>query len=216
VARGDSGLDSSGDFTALNRSTYDRIASRYVRNQTLNRSGNEGAFSVLERSFLATVPAGGLVADLGCGPGVDGARFAGDGFRVVGLDLSTGMLSMAATHLDGLVMQADLRALPLVSGRLDGIWSVAALLHVPEDDTDQVLRECRRAVRDTGVLALVTAVGDSTRFEDVPYAPGERRWFVYRRPQRLGEQLRLAGWDVRVQGQLARNRLWLTILADAV
>jgi SAM-dependent methyltransferase len=77
------------------------------------------------------------VADLGCGPGSDGARFAGEGYRVVGMDLSAGMLAIAARRLDGRVTQADLRRLPLVSGRLDGIWCVAALLHVPEDDTDQ-------------------------------------------------------------------------------
>ena len=205
----------SGDFTGLNRATYDRIAVLYAEDRSGNQASTVGWLSALEDGFLASLPSEGLIADLGCGPGVDGARLAGHGHRVVGMDLSAGMLSLAAGRLDGRVAQADLRALPLASGRLDGIWCVASLLHVPEERTDRVLRDFRRAVRPGGVLALVTALGDSSRFEDVPYAPGERRWFVYRSQSRLGEQLRLAGWTVRAQAEIPGKRLWLTILAQA-
>ena len=76
-----------------------------------------------------------------------------------------------------------MRALPLVSRRLDGIWCVAARLHVEESDTPEVLHQFRRTLRDGGVLSLVTAAGESQGWEPVPYAPFERRWFVYRRPR---------------------------------
>ncbi|MGZ3318915.1 MAG: class I SAM-dependent methyltransferase [Isosphaeraceae bacterium] len=125
VGDGGSEVLGSGDFTALNRSPYDRIAALYAENQAHNQSGNERWFSALERSFLASVPAEGLVADLGCGPGSDGARFAGEGYRVVGMDLSAGRESQPDASMAGL-RRRDLRRLPLVSGRLDGIWCVAA------------------------------------------------------------------------------------------
>jgi SAM-dependent methyltransferase len=207
--------DGSLDVTSLNRATYDRIAVRYAEDTRRKQSDEAGWLSALEGDFLARLPPGALVADLGCGPGVDGARLAQNGLRVVGMDLSAGMLSLAASRLEGRVAQADLRAVPLRPGRLDGIWCVAALLHVPEDRTDQVLRDLRRAVRSGGALVLVTALGDSARFEDVPYAAGERRWFVYRSPAGLGEQLHLAGWTVRKQAQIAGNRRWVAILAEA-
>jgi SAM-dependent methyltransferase len=204
------------DVTAVNRATYDRISARYAANQLRRRPADGRWFPTLEDAFLGSMPAGGLIADLGCGPGLDGARFAEAGFRVVAMDLSTGMVTIAAEALGGRVAQADLRALPIDRGRLDGIWCSAALLHVPEDGTAQVLQGFRRALKPSGSLALVTASGDGQRLEDVPYAPDERRWFVYRRADRLSRQLREAGFSTRIEDQLASNRDWVIVLAAAV
>jgi SAM-dependent methyltransferase len=203
------------DRTALNRSTYDRIAARYVENQIRNESGSSNLFASLQEAFLADLPVGGFVADLGCGPARDGARFASEGFRVVGMDLSFGMLS-AASGLAGCLAQADLRAIPIAGGALDGIWSVAALLHVAERQTDQVLREFRRALRPAGTLALVTALGDGSRLEAVPYVPSEQRWYVYRRPEILRDRVESAGFAIRVEDHLGGSRPWCAILAEAV
>jgi SAM-dependent methyltransferase len=203
------------DLTSLNRSTYDRIAVRYVENQMRQESGTDNLFSLFQDAFLTNLPAGGVVADLGCGPARDGARFAAEGFRVVGMDLSSGMLA-AASDLAGRLAQADLRAIPVAGSALHGIWSAAALLHVPERDTDQVLREFRRALCPAGTLALITALGDTSRLETVPYAPSEQRWFVYRRSETLRDQLESAGFAIRAENHMAGSRAWYAILARAV
>ena len=78
------------------------------------RRGTRTGSVRFEASFLAGLPPGGVVADLGCGPAVDGARLASKGCRVVGVDISAGMLRIAAEGLDGRVVQADLRDLPSV------------------------------------------------------------------------------------------------------
>lgn len=44
---------------------------------------------------LGAVPAGGRVADLGCGPGADAAALSAAGLRVVGIDVSPGMVALA-------------------------------------------------------------------------------------------------------------------------
>jgi SAM-dependent methyltransferase len=204
------------DVTALNRRAYDRIASRYAERQRQRQPADGRWFPDIEDRFLAGVPAGGLLADLGCGPGFDGARFTTAGFQVLAMDLSAGMLEVAARSLAGRVAQADLRALPIAAGCLDGIWCSAALLHVPDDDTARVLQEFRRTLRRSGTLALVTAVGDSSRFEAVPYARGEERWFVYRDTDRLRQQLSEAGFIVQIEREVAGNRRWMTLLASAV
>jgi SAM-dependent methyltransferase len=201
--------------TALNRSTYDRIAARYVENQIRNESGSDNLFSTFQDAFLTDLAVAGSVADLGCGPARDGARFASEGFRVVGMDLSFGMLSVAS-ELSGCLVQADLRSIPIAASTLDGIWSVAALLHVAECETDQVLREFRRLLRPAGTLALVTALGDTSQLEAVPYAPREQRWYVYRRPAVLREQLESAGFAIRAEDHVAGSRSWCAILARAV
>jgi SAM-dependent methyltransferase len=203
------------DGTSLNRSTYDRIAARYVENQIRQESGNNNLFASLQETFLTSLPVGGVVADLGCGPARDGARFAAEGFRVVGIDLSSGMLA-AASDLAGCLAQADLRAIPIAGAALDGIWSTAALLHVPERHTDQVLREFRRALHPAGILALVTALGETSRLEAVPYAPSEQRWYVYRRSEMLRHQLESAGFAIRTENHIGGMRVWCAILARAL
>jgi SAM-dependent methyltransferase len=205
----------TGDRTALNRATYDRIASRYAENHDQQLPEGGRFFASLEDAFLARLPAGGVVADLGCGPGRDGARFRHRGYVVVGVDLSAAMLGLAATGLGGRVAQGDLRALPLGPGSLDGIWTIASLLHVPEVDTAAVLRGFRRVLRPDGVLSLVTALGEDARLEPVAYAPDETRWFVYRRAVRLRAQLAVAGFEIELEEEGEGNRRWWSALARA-
>lgn len=204
------------DFTAVNRATYDRIAGSYASNQRDKKPPDGRWFPDIEDAFLGSLPARALLADLGCGPGLDGARFVEAGFRVVGMDLSTGMLTVAARCLGGRVAQADLRALPIRGASLDGIWCSAALLHVPDDDTTRVLKEFRRTLRPSGSIALITALGHGPQFEAVPYAPDEQRWFVYRDADQLRQQVSEAGFSTRATERVAGNREWATLLASAV
>jgi SAM-dependent methyltransferase len=213
--RGNATPSDGEDHTTFNRATYDRIAGQYALHQNQPRPPSEDLFSTFEFSFVNKVPTAGIIADLGCGPAFDGARFAAQGFRVIGLDLSAGMLSVASEKLPGRVVQGDLRTLPLVSGQLDAVWNVASLLHVPEFDTLNVLREFRRVVHDRGTLALITALGDGEAFESVPYAADEQRWFVFRSEDQLIEQVVEARFRVESYGQVQGNRLWSTILASA-
>jgi ubiquinone/menaquinone biosynthesis C-methylase UbiE len=203
------------DHVGITRATYDRIAPRYLERQVTSMSRVDRLFAPVEASFAAALPRRGVVADMGCGPGLDGARWANAGYRVIGLDLSAGMLDVARERLGGRLIQGDLRRIPIGDGRLDGIWSAAALVHVPEPDTEVVLREFRRTLRDTGTLALVTAVGEGERFEPVPYAPEERRWFIYREPRRLAAQLAESGLHVEQRFEVPGTRHWLCLLATA-
>jgi SAM-dependent methyltransferase len=199
------------EATKHNQATYDQIASLYAE----QHAGRGRSFPGLMAGFTARLPRGADIADLGCGPAGDGATLAEAGYRVTGLDRSAGMLAIAAQALPGRVAQADLRSLPLTTGSLDGIWCCAALLHVPQDQTVTVLDEMRRVLRRGGHLALVTAVGHGARQETVPYAPGRQRWFFYRDPDRLREQLPAAGLQILDLTREAGSRDWFKVLARA-
>ena len=125
------------------------------------------------------------------------------------------MLAYAARMLPGHVVQADLRRLALAGQSIDGIWCCAALLHVPLDRTRAALDEMRRILRPGGWLALVTAAGQGARLEPVPYAPQTRRWFFYREPGQLHEQLHDAGLQVTAMTEEPTSRHWLKFLAHA-
>jgi SAM-dependent methyltransferase len=199
------------DATAHNQAAYDQIAGHYAERQTrLSPS-----FRDLAAAFTARLPPRADVADLGCGPAQEGVRLARAGHRVVGVDRSAGMLAHAARALPGRVAQADLRSLPLASESLDGVWCCAALLHVPHDETGTALAEFRRVLRGGGHLALVTALGQGTRLEPVPYAPGTERWFFYRDPAQLAGQLSAAQLHVLAMTEEPTSRRWAKVLAQA-
>jgi ubiquinone/menaquinone biosynthesis C-methylase UbiE len=202
------------EATRHNQAAYDQIAGLYAARHA--EHGRSFPFPDLWAPFTARLPRAADVADLGCGPADDGALFAQAGHRVIGIDRSAGMLAYAARALPGLVAQADLRRLPVASQSIDGIWCCASLLHVPHDQTMTALREMRRILRPDGCLALVTAAGQEARLEPVPYAPGTRRWFFYREPGQLEEQLRDAGLRVVTLTEETSSRHWLKVLACAV
>ena len=209
-------VPSGSDFTEANRRTYDRIARRYADHQARLPPDAGHWLTGLEDRFVAGLSGGAVVADLGCGPAHDGRRLAGRGLQVLGIDLSAGMLDVAGEHLGGRLVQADLRALPVASHRLDGIWSVASLLHVPEHDTTTVLAEFTRVLAPSGSLALVTALGDASRHEAVPYAAEESRWFVYRDPVTLKGQMEDVGLVIQHAEEIDASRRWWTVLASSV
>ena len=85
--------------------------------------------------FLALLPDGGHILDVGCGSGVPVAQYFLDhGFRVTGVDSSEALIEMCRARFpeqDWIV--ADMRALDL-GRRLDGIIAWHSLLHLDEDD----------------------------------------------------------------------------------
>jgi SAM-dependent methyltransferase len=213
VPQDGTGPSTCADHTRANRSTYDTIAPLYARNQVRLRLQGRPSFAALRSAFRASLPKVGLIADIGCGPAYDAAEFAGLGLQVMGLDLSAGMLACADRALVPRLAQADMRALPLATGRLAGIWCVAALLHVEENRTSDVLREFRRVLCPAGALALVTASGENQGWETAPYAPLNRRWFVYRQPERLRKELATVGFVIVSEEKVELGRVWWACLA---
>lgn len=151
--------------------------------------------------LCALLPAAGLVADLGCGPGRHLGEIGARGMRPVGLDLSTGMLRQARGRSGEPLVQADLRSLPLRDGCLDGAWSSYALLHLDDQGLAQALGEVTRVLRPGGCAALVLAgAGKAAEggsfLEPVAYAPGQSRWFHVREVGEAVRAARGAGLDV--------------------
>ncbi|MBI2963892.1 MAG: ubiquinone/menaquinone biosynthesis methyltransferase [Deltaproteobacteria bacterium] len=131
---------------------FDRIAARY---DLVNRVMTLG----LDRSWRrAAVAALGLrpaerVLDLGCGTGDLAIEAAAGGLRVVGVDLSAGMLGVAGRRAALAWVRGDAAALPLVAGSLRGILSGFALRNF--SDLGAVLAECARVLEPGGRLALL-------------------------------------------------------------
>ena len=142
------------------RAVYDRIAPAFAaRNATLPASVRAAGPGFLA---LARAVAGGrppAVVEAGCGPGRDMAWLEAAGASVVGLDLSAGMLAHARVAAQGPLVQADLRRLPLATGRFHGAWCNAALLHLPRAAAPAALAGLRRLLVPGGARFVSLQAG---------------------------------------------------------
>jgi SAM-dependent methyltransferase len=140
---------------------------------------------------LAAPAPGATVADVGCGNGAYLAELAGRGLagRVLGLDMSLGMLAAARDRLassgsstrsgaagaaaptetsgrsespaDVALIAADATALPLPDGVADLTLAMHMLYHVP--DPSQAVRELRRVTRPGGRVVIGLNAPDHLR-----------------------------------------------------
>jgi SAM-dependent methyltransferase len=181
------------DALATTRRSYDRIAARFLE-QTRDRS----ALRVWHDAFAAALPQGGLVADVGSGPGCDAAELRKRGLRVVCADLSLGMLRAGLEEFPGARVQADARGLPFADGALDGVWANASLLHLGPDEAARALREIRRALRPAGAAHVSLKQGRGASLDSERY--GEPRFFQYWDGAALDAALAAAGLRVARAG----------------
>ena len=174
------------------RESYDRVAGTYAA-----RVGGELAGKPADRRLLDALAAGadGLVGDLGCGPGHVAAYLADRGARVVGVDLSPGMLRQAPPGLP--VVAGDLRALPLADGALATAVAFYSLIHLPPGTEVAALTEVRRVLRPGGTLLVAVHVGDEVRHLDEWWGLPVSVDFRFFRVGELTGWLAAAGFTVR-------------------
>lgn len=147
------------------RRSYDRIAAAYAERIGGELAGKPADRALLDELAAGTGPAGGgWIGDLGCGPGHVAAYLADRGARVLGVDLSPGMLAQAPPGLP--VAAGDLLALPLADGALAAAVAFYSLIHLPAGSEVAALRELRRVLAPGGTLLAAVHVGDEVRHLD--------------------------------------------------
>ena len=129
---------------------FDAIAPRY---DLVNRLMTFGLDQAWRRSTISALalPAGSLLLDVACGTG-DLSRLAlHKGYRVIGADLSAGMLAANSTGTP--LLQADCSWLPFPDGTFDGLVCGYALRNLT--DLAGALAETARVIRPGGRIALL-------------------------------------------------------------
>ena len=142
----------------------------------------------------AGVPSGGVIADVGCGNGAYLAELASRAAvnRVIGMDLSPGMLAAASARGIGTaaLVNADATALPLRSASVDLTLAMHMLYHVP-DPLDAV-REMRRVTRPGGFVVVgLNGAGHQAALRAALMAAGMSK---------PGERLRLEEGETLMRG----------------
>ena len=110
-------------------------------------------------AFLAQLPAGASILELGCGAGGDTAEMLARGFDVRPTDGSPEMADIASKHLGRTVKTLLFHELDEVEA-YDGVWANACLLHVPRAGLADVLARIWRALKPTGCFFASYKEGD--------------------------------------------------------
>jgi SAM-dependent methyltransferase len=110
-------------------------------------------------AFLARLPPGASILELGCGAGGDTAEMLARGFDVRPTDGSPEMAGAASKHLGRMVETLLFHDLDEVEA-YDAVWANACLLHVPRPELADVLARIWRALKPAGVFYASYKEGD--------------------------------------------------------
>jgi SAM-dependent methyltransferase len=114
------------------------------------------------RDFIAELPQGAAVLDLGCGAGFDSAALRAASFSVTSLDASSGLAEQAKCLNAIDVRVLDFQDLDHVAA-FDGVWANASLHHVQRSSLPVIFNAMRRALKPGGVLHISLKAGAHDR-----------------------------------------------------
>ncbi|SEB04454.1 class I SAM-dependent methyltransferase [Leifsonia sp. 21MFCrub1.1] len=153
--------DEPADVTAT-RLAYDTVAEDYADLLRDDLAGSE-----FDRAMLGvfaeqvTRAGGGVVGDLGCGPGRIAGHLAGLGLDVVGVDLSPAMVEVARRDHPAVRFEVGtMAALPFPDDALAGALAWYSVIHTPDERQAGLYAEFARVIRPGGVLLLAFQVGE--------------------------------------------------------
>jgi len=111
------------------------------------------------RGFLALLPPGGAILELGCGAGNHAAVMLAEGFSLRATDGSPEMAAIASQRLGHPVEAMRFDELDAQEA-YDGVWASACLLHVPRDELAGILRRIHRALKPSSVFYASYKMGE--------------------------------------------------------
>lgn len=121
-------------------------------------SGHGGSSRHLPE-FLALLPRGSRILELGCGAGRDTRAMLDAGHLVDPTDGSPAIAERAAAFL-----QLPVRVMRFdelgADSEYDAVWANASLLHVPRDGLPAILAKVRKALRPGGLHHATYRAGD--------------------------------------------------------
>lgn len=132
------------------KETYNRIAEDWVKDHSQDDWWVAGT-----DTFIAALPLGSLVLDMGCGGGVKSQYLKEHGLQVIGADFSENMIALAQKRVPGVAFRVvDMREVHTLPEIFDGIFAQASLLHIPRVEAARVVSGFAQKVRPGGLVYL--------------------------------------------------------------
>ncbi|MBN2227689.1 MAG: class I SAM-dependent methyltransferase [candidate division Zixibacteria bacterium] len=182
---------------AVVQSGYDQIGESY----SLERKGFDNKCEV--DAFLSCLPQHARVLDAGSGTGIPIAeRLAQEGYKVVGIDLSATMVTVARKNVPGAEFhQMNMTAMDFPPESFDGVISCYAIIHTPKELHETVFRSFHDILKPKGVMLVSVACWEWEETAD--YLGVDMFWSHYS-PSKTEALIKDAGFDIefgrRVEG----------------
>jgi SAM-dependent methyltransferase len=208
-------MNSSSAKSATLINTYNKYAAQFVTHFETRPSIDQ-----LE-AFLKLVPAGGYFLDAGCGSARDAAYALAHGYKVLGIDLSTGLLEEASKlHPEVPTQVMSLTDITLRDEEFDAVWCMAALLHLDRQDVPAVLQSFNRILRPGGHLFVKVKAGMGEGSEKVSFDETLTRDFTYFTLLEMTELIKQVGFTILENYQYngkgrydrSRNIDWIVVV----
>jgi len=165
----------------------DPTSSFYADNASLYAARERNLPKSRLDAFLAALPAGASILELGCGAGQDAAYMLALGFDVTPTDGSAELANEAEKLIGRPVRIMRFETLD-ASAAFDGIWAEASLLHVPRSDLPGIFDRILRALKDGGIFHSSFKAGDAEGHDTLG------RYYNYPSAEWLTALLREGGW----------------------
>jgi ubiquinone/menaquinone biosynthesis C-methylase UbiE len=199
------------DVTEITRIMYNRTASEYAETHFDS--------SILKKQYktFMTLCRGKLVLDVGCGPGRDVEHLMINGYQVIGVDYSDGMIKEAKRRVPkGDFRKMDMRNLRFEKNTFDGIWACGSVIHIPKSEVKNVLKGFNRILKPHGILYIAVKKGTGEKLED--RKDGDKKFFAYYSESEIKRILKENGFKI-LKVQFHRNKkndLYINIFAKSV
>jgi SAM-dependent methyltransferase len=171
-----------GDAVSQVEQAWDIIAPIYDQ---LTAAHDHAAWAAqLEALAIDAGLSGQRLLDVGCGTGASTEAMLARGYEVVGVDVSPGMLEVAARRLGSGIplLHHDMRRLPRI-GAFDVVWCVCDAVNFLLDDGDLVdtFEGFRRNLAPGGVIVfdVDTLAAFRTLYSSLLVVPGPERVVVF-------------------------------------
>lgn len=153
------------DVVEATSQSYDRAAAQY---QAAHDHVSPNV-SKLRETFISLVSLNGAVLDLGSGPGRDAKYFKSQGLNVTAMDASFEMVRLASRELGYPAIHGQAQHLHSVE-IYDGIWAMASLIHIPNDQLPDVFHRIFEALTPGGVFmgSFIKGIGTPDKGESLP------------------------------------------------
>ncbi|AVF45170.1 class I SAM-dependent methyltransferase [Acinetobacter baumannii] len=164
----------------------------------------------LYQPFLAELPRGARILDVGCGSGRDTLAFKNKAYQVDAIDYSEELVKKA-TRLTGIPIKLQSFYEIDADEAYDGIWACASLLHCERTRLKEVIGKLLSALKPNGVLYMSFKYGNSDRekegrqFTDLNEAQAEILLGQLENVQQIRQ------W-ITVDKRAERTEQWLNLL----
>jgi trans-aconitate methyltransferase len=122
-------------------------------------------FTEFQNIFMSYLQPNALIVDLGCGAGRDSKAFLEKCFRIIAVDGSSALASIAEEYI-GQEVICDTFQHYTPAANVYGIWACASLLHLPEDEIKDVITRLTKKLNPGGVFYMSFKHGDFAGFRN--------------------------------------------------